>query len=240
MPSKTQSPFTSSAFAPKHADTSWGKPKFHASAKGKKRPTSPLLSQRTQKRQAWYSTAVDRQKHYLQPHWAPKPKTTTEAPLDKGYGGDSYRKQDFVHKNAPNKHLHDLLLEDDRNMLGLVPRIAVPDSAYDLRKYDAYITKMHKTLPKYQAYRHGNGKYAPFNYGASKAHDLGLCFTTFCTIDRCEMGIKCAWRHHPLTKAEREWILLSGRHNARLFLENLAKFWAVPEVPVPGASMHDK
>jgi hypothetical protein len=99
---------------------------------------------------------------------------------------------------------------------------------------------MHDRLPRNQAYRNGNGKAAPHVYESAQGLDLGLCFVTFCTNGWCEMGVKCAWRHHPLTKAEREWILVNGRDRGKDFLERLPKNWASPEIPVPGASMHNK
>jgi hypothetical protein len=118
--------------------------------------------------------------------------------------------------------------------------IAVPDTVYDLREYDRYITDMQKNIPPHLAYAHGNVKVAPHLYATVKQHDLGLCFATFATTNMCEMGVKCAWRHHPLTQAEREWILISGREGGSVFLKRLPQFWANPEVPVPGANMHDK
>jgi hypothetical protein len=118
--------------------------------------------------------------------------------------------------------------------------IPVPDTVYDLREYDRYITDMHKNLPPHLAYTHGNGKVAPYLYGALRQHDLGLCYATFATTGMCEMGVKCAWRHHPLTQAEREWILSSGREGGIVFIKKLPQYWANPEVPIPGANMHDK
>jgi hypothetical protein len=119
------------------------------------------------------------------------------------------------------------------------PRRVTPETVYDLRNYDAYITDLHNKLPRHQAYRSGNGKAGPHIYGSEQGQDLGLCFVTFCTPGWCEMGVKCAWRHHPLTKAEREWIY-QGRQRGKLFLSNLAKYWGTPEIPVPGANIHDK
>jgi hypothetical protein len=119
------------------------------------------------------------------------------------------------------------------------PRRIIPETVYDLRNYDAHITDLHNNLPRNQAYRSGNGKAAPHIYGSEQGQDLGLCFVTFCTPGWCEMGVKCAWRHHPLTKAEREWIY-QGRERGKLFLSNLAKYWGTPGIPVPGANIHDK
>lgn len=132
---------------------------------------------------------------------------------------------------------HEALLAPDP---ALVPGPLVPDSVYDLRSYDAHITALHKVLPKGQRYYNGNGKVAPYIYGSVQGKDLGLCFTTFCTAHKCEMGVKCAWRHHPLTKAEREWILSNQGIRGKQFLEKLVQFWAIPDVPMPGASMQDK
>jgi hypothetical protein len=118
--------------------------------------------------------------------------------------------------------------------------ISVPETVYDLRKYDTYITKLHKSLHKSRAYRNGNGKAAPHHYGSMQTHDLGLCFVTFCTDGWCEMGVQCAWRHHPLTKTEREWITQLGKPRSKEFLEQLPRRWAIPEVPLPGANMAEK
>jgi hypothetical protein len=149
------------------------------------------------------------------------------------------RRQGFAAKDRQNAP-KDSFPDDDFNYLEALKRTNPPESMYDLRRYDAQVTEMHKKLPRHQSYRNGNGKAAPHVYGAMKGLDLGLCFVTFCTTGWCEMGVKCAWRHHPLTKAEREWILTNGRERGKGFLESLPKRWASPEIPVPGASMHDK
>jgi hypothetical protein len=99
---------------------------------------------------------------------------------------------------------------------------------------------LHMSRSRSNAYRNGNGKTAPRLYGSAPGQDLGLCFVTFATGGRCEMGTKCAWRHHPLTRVEREWILSLGKGRAKRFVENLPKYWATPEVPVPGANMAEK
>jgi len=140
-------------------------------------------------------------------------------------------------KPIPKNKSDQALLQPD---LALDQGPQIPDTVYDLRRYDAHITALHKGLPKQERFINGNGKTAPYMYGSVQGLDLGLCFSTFCTSFKCEMGVKCAWRHHPLTKAEREWILASGGARGKTFLEKLALFWAVPEVPVPGASMHDR
>lgn len=130
------------------------------------------------------------------------------------------------------------LLEPDAALLN--QGLPVPETVYDLRAYDAHISALHRGLPPDQRFLNGNGKLSPHNYGSVKRLDLGLCFATFYTNCMCEMGAKCAWRHHPLTKAEREWILNGCGEKGRIFLESLSKRWAVPDVPVPGANMHDK
>jgi hypothetical protein len=116
----------------------------------------------------------------------------------------------------------------------------LPASVYDLRKYDAHITTLHQGLARHERYLNGNGKVAPYMYGSIQGMDLGLCFSTFCTKFICEMSVKCAWRHHPLTIEEREWIMTYGRERGKQFLNESNKFWPLPEVPVPGACMHDK
>jgi hypothetical protein len=127
---------------------------------------------------------------------------------------------------------------NQQSTINLTP--TVPDTVYDLRRYDRYITNMHKKLPPHIAYLSGNGKVSPNTYASVQGQDLGLCFATFATTYMCEMGVKCAWRHHPLTQAEREWILAIGHERGKGFLKTLARYWAHPEVPVPGANMHGK
>jgi hypothetical protein len=115
-----------------------------------------------------------------------------------------------------------------------------PATTYDLRGYDHYVTTEFNNYPKQERFFNGNGKVAPAVYGSEQLHDLGLCFSTFCTRFRCEMGLKCPWRHHPLSKVEVEWILNIGGHRGRKFLEQVDKYWACPEVPLPGASIEGK
>lgn len=117
---------------------------------------------------------------------------------------------------------------------------SVPASVYNLRKYDAHVTALHNSLPRHERFLNGNGKVGPYVYGSMQGMDLGLCYATFCTRFRCEMGVKCAWRHHPLTTEERDWILTSGRERGKQFLDESSNLWPIPEVPVPGACMHDK
>jgi hypothetical protein len=150
------------------------------------------------------------------------------------------RRQGFATEDRQDSQTRANTAKDHLNNLKALMRTNPPESMYNLRKYDAHITEMHNKLPRNQAYRNGNGKAAPHTYGSAQGPDLGLCFVTFCTNGWCEMGVKCAWRHHPLTKAEREWILANGHDRGKGFLEKLPKNWSSPEIPVPGASMHDK
>jgi hypothetical protein len=121
--------------------------------------------------------------------------------------------------------------------LDLTKNADIPSTVYDLREYDAYITALHKSLPPNGRFMHGNGKVRPGCYGSTPALDLGLCFVTFKTRSRCELGVACAWRHHPLTHAERDWIVANGHAQ---FLEDAKRLWSVPEIPVPGANLHGK
>ncbi|KAF2133284.1 hypothetical protein P153DRAFT_153813 [Dothidotthia symphoricarpi CBS 119687] len=111
-----------------------------------------------------------------------------------------------------------------------------PPTAYNLRGYEALVLSRSDT----QRFKHGNGKVTPRHYGSSGNRDLGLCFATFCTKFACELGVKCPWRHHPLTKAEKEWIVTIGGKREEEFLDNVDRWWALPDVPVPGACMHGK
>lgn len=118
-------------------------------------------------------------------------------------------------------------------------RVPAPPTAYDLRGYDHYIFKKYMRRSSRKRFFHGfNGKVAPSRYGSEQRHDLGLCFATFVTRWRCEMGLKCPWRHHPLSDAERAWILDCGDDRGRDFTESVDKWWAFPEIPVPGTNMY--
>jgi hypothetical protein len=64
--------------------------------------------------------------------------------------------------------------------------------------------------------------------------DLGLCYATFKTFKKCEMGHECPWRHHPLTSTEKAWILKIAGGKGEKFLDEVKKLWSLPDVPVPG------
>ncbi|KAL6704359.1 hypothetical protein ACN47E_008315 [Coniothyrium glycines] len=115
-----------------------------------------------------------------------------------------------------------------------------PMTTYDLRSYDDHITKTFSSLPQNERFINGNGKVRPSIYGSSSRNDLGLCFSTFCTRYACEIGVRCPWRHHPLSKAEVDWILETGGDRGRKFLKLMDSFWACPGTPLPGASMVGK
>ncbi|KAH6858857.1 hypothetical protein BKA58DRAFT_299583, partial [Alternaria rosae] len=113
-----------------------------------------------------------------------------------------------------------------------------PPTAHDLRGYDYRIFTTYASKPKPQRFVNGaNGKVAPGMYGSEQRHDLGLCFTTYLTKKRCEMGVRCPWRHHPLSNSERAWIIVYGKQKGKEFIENVDRWWSFPEVPVPGATM---
>ncbi|KAH7088014.1 hypothetical protein FB567DRAFT_329777 [Paraphoma chrysanthemicola] len=166
-------------------------------------------------------------------------------PAELGYGRTDAR-QERANSRIRDAHVRaaepvDKLLQNDPSLVADTMRKPdIPTTVFDLRAYDSEITALQKTLPRHERFINGNGKAAPYIYGSIQGQDLGLCFATFCTTFRCEMGVRCAWRHHPLTKAEREWIIKYGRERGKQFLERLTNFWANPEVPVPGATMHDK
>ncbi|KAJ4378097.1 hypothetical protein N0V83_000929 [Neocucurbitaria cava] len=124
--------------------------------------------------------------------------------------------------------------------------VPAPPTASDLRGYTNHVTKKYGALEPEQRFSNGpNGKVKPVQYGSNNAFDLGLCFTTFCTQRACEMGLECPWRHHPLTKDEKEWMKALGRnfgkpHIETEFLSNVESRWSFPEVPLPGKSMFGK
>ncbi|KAL7780096.1 hypothetical protein CFE70_010117 [Pyrenophora teres f. teres 0-1] len=107
--------------------------------------------------------------------------------------------------------------------------IQAPPTAYDLRLYNARICDMYANLPREQKFRNGNnGKVAPSIYGSETRHDLGLCFATFLTRSICEMGPECPWRHHPLSIAEKIWIIEYGNARGKQFLENVERCYTCP------------
>jgi hypothetical protein len=55
-------------------------------------------------------------------------------------------------------------------------------------------------------YAGGNGKVRPSRYGSNANWDLGLCAVHFQTLNVCEHGAACEFRHHPLTGPERQYI----------------------------------
>ncbi|KAF1979343.1 hypothetical protein BU23DRAFT_563538 [Bimuria novae-zelandiae CBS 107.79] len=73
----------------------------------------------------------------------------------------------------------------------------IPKTAYPLRDYTNYISKHHaaqrritsenRRLP---AFRNGDGKVNPSAYGSVLQYDFGLCYGTFKTMYKCEMGVK--------------------------------------------------
>lgn len=214
----------------------------YTSAQGSMRSASPAPAQQKLEQRPWMNTSKQFQ---IKPTWAVQPEQQpSKAKFDrrrKGRGiGDPFHNNGPVEQESFESPPRRSLLEETSSHLTALAQIKTPDTVYDLREYDVYITNMHANLPKNKAYRNGNGKSAPHNYGSVPGQDLGLCFVTFLTDGWCEMGVKCAWRHHPLTRVEREWILQLGRERSKRFLENLPKFWATPEVPVPGANMEDK
>ncbi|CAN9187364.1 unnamed protein product [Alternaria alternata] len=114
----------------------------------------------------------------------------------------------------------------------------IPATVQDLRGYDHRVKVMYERKPKNQRFINGgNGKVAPALYGSEQRHDLGLCFATFLTRKRCEMGVNCPWRHHPLSNAEKAWIIEYGKKKGKEFIDNNDRWWSYPEVPVPGANM---
>jgi hypothetical protein len=195
--------------------------------------------------QPWMNTAKQAQSKPLpqiKPTWAVQPEHQPQGTkFDKRKGvGNSFVKHTAPEENPWAIATKRPQLEETTNHLTALIQTKTPNTVYDLREYDMYITNLHNSLPKNKAYRNGNGKTGPGLYGSTPRQDLGLCFVTFVTEGWCEMGIKCVWRHHPLTKAEREWILSLGKDKAKMFLANLPKCWASPEVPVPGANMVEK
>jgi hypothetical protein len=229
---------------------------MRSKGQGKKRAFSPSRGEKPWSDRSWQNKAQKTKHPKPSSLWGPDPaqrQDYMQLPLGPLFG----QPLQHDHGASPFPNLEPYLGTDRALSQGRQPRVSecallesdpvllhqgppVPETIYDLRAYDAQITALHRFLPQNQRYISGNGKVAPRNYGSVEGLDLGLCYATFYTNCPCEMGIKCAWRHHPLTKVEREWILSSGGERGRTFLENLSKRWAVPDVPVPGATMYDK
>ncbi|KAL6152452.1 hypothetical protein ACJBU6_09320 [Exserohilum turcicum] len=115
------------------------------------------------------------------------------------------------------------------------PTLATPPTAYDLRRYAEHVYKTH-----YKQFINGaTGKVSPSKYGAGQHQDFGLCFTTFLTRYPCEIGLGCPWRHHPLSKVERRWMVENNEEHGKKFLAHVNRCWPSPDVPLPGANMHD-
>lgn len=116
-------------------------------------------------------------------------------------------------------------------------RVTSPPTAYSLGRYSLHVGRTHVHRKQFrQAY----GKVAPTVYGSDKTKDLGLCFRTFSTRSRCEMRVSCPWRHHPLSEAEKSWIVTNDEERGRKFLQETDKFWHIPDDAFPGANMEGK
>jgi hypothetical protein len=116
--------------------------------------------------------------------------------------------------------------------------VKAPPTAYDLRGYEQRIVREYADRPKKERFINPNNGKVPFSiYGSASCYDLGLCFATFLTRKRCEMGLVCPWRHHPLSNAERAWLIEHGKERGKDFIERMDRFWAFPEVPLPGSRL---
>ncbi|KAF2443572.1 hypothetical protein P171DRAFT_40556 [Karstenula rhodostoma CBS 690.94] len=120
----------------------------------------------------------------------------------------------------------------------------VPETAYPLRAYTNYIADNHAAKRRNTSYnrhlpvfRNGDGKVNPSAYGSVLQYDFGLCYCTFRTPYICEMGIRCPWRHHPLSSGEKQWIQDIAHGKGEHFIQEADKCWASPDVPVPGHNM---
>lgn len=125
-----------------------------------------------------------------------------------------------------------------------IKETSIPETAYPLRDYTNYISDNHgkqrritRANHHLPAFRNGDGKVNPSAYGSILQYDLGLCYCTFKTMFECEMGVRCPWRHHPLSKREKQWIEEIARDKGRGFIKDTDEFWANPEVPVPGINL---
>ena len=164
---------------------------------------------------------------------------------DRNYHHRDHEEKEY---DNPQKHLH--TRHGGRRSLTPVAvreqRIrdsTVPFTAYPLRDYTNYIfdhhcergtTNRENRLP---TFRNGDGKVNPSAYGSVLQYDLGLCYCTFKTTFQCEMGVRCPWRHHPLSAQEKDWIEDIARDKGRRFIEEADRCWATPDIPVPGHNM---
>lgn len=189
------------------------------------------------------------------------PKESRYSPLQLGKGRyrsrsprRDNRDDDYYHDHEEKKYEHrhkDVYTRHPaRRSLTPVPvreqRIresVVPHTAYPLRDYTNYIFEHHcirgsaNRESRLPTFRNGDGKVNPSAYGSVLQYDLGLCYCTFKTSFECEMGVRCPWRHHPLSKQEKDWIEDIARDKGRRFLEEADRCWATPDIPVPGHNM---
>lgn len=118
----------------------------------------------------------------------------------------------------------------------------IPGTALSLRKYTDSVAALHSRdvnaagTENLRKFKNGDGKVNPSAYGSTLNHDLGLCYTTFKTHFTCEMGVRCPWRHHPLTQIEKDWLRYNGGRGEK-FIEEARENWGCPRAPWPGANM---
>jgi hypothetical protein len=120
--------------------------------------------------------------------------------------------------------------------------LSAPPTAYDLRGYCIRVAREMADRPDMVDFSNNPeaGKVSPHLYGSDLFQDLGLCYQAFFCRRRCNMGINCLWRHHPLSNTERAWIIQRGGERGKEFIEKVDLFWAYPDMPLPGANLEGK
>ena len=98
-----------------------------------------------------------------------------------------------------------------------------PKTANNLVAFEDMLRKINKVGPDGLV-----GNVGPGKYGSIKEKDLGLCYFTFCSYQKCPDGQRCRWRHRKLDSEEREWMCSLGGGE---FLKRADKFYISPELP---------
>ncbi|KAK7185309.1 hypothetical protein PSPO01_08425 [Paraphaeosphaeria sporulosa] len=181
------------------------------------------------------------------PRWrSPSPHSSRRCDLSQTYPAhQEYDEYEYSRPRAARTHPH-----RQRSLTPVFVRerrissTNVPETTYPLRAYTNYIADNHAAKRRNTPYnrhlpvfRNGDGKVNPSAYGSVLQYDFGLCYCTFRTPYMCEMGIRCPWRHHPLSSREKQWIHEIAHRKGEQFTEEADKCWATPDVPVPGHNM---
>jgi hypothetical protein len=101
-----------------------------------------------------------------------------------------------------------------------------PHSVRDLEELTAHMREF-TVVNRFHFVYDYDGKINPSKYGSIGTLDLGLCYETHHTHQRCRLGKTCVWRHAELTLAEKSWMISIGANRVAFFEE--CRTW--PEEP---------